>query len=110
METKRKTIKVFISQPMNGLSDTQIIEKRKEAEELIKKALSKRFPKSKIKFVDSFYVSDRQKKPLYFLAKSLMVLSKADMIYFVDGWREEQKCLAENYCAIAYRVPALRIV
>ena len=42
--------------------------------------------------------------PLWFLGKSIELLSKADVAYFVKGWDEARGCKIEHQCAVEYGV------
>jgi len=73
--------KVFISQPMRGLSDTEIKEERKA----IKQAIIKEH--GDVEFIDSYFEgAPADARPLWFLGKSFELLSTADMAFFAYGW------------------------
>ena len=66
-------MKIFISQPMNGKSDEEIIQEREE----IIKVLEDRFGKDNIEFIDSFF-DDTVKDvniPVFLLGESIKKLS-----------------------------------
>lgn len=95
--------KLFISQPMRGKSDEQILKERQEA---IEKA--KEFFGEDVEVIDSFFQNaPADARPLWFLGKSLELLSTADIAYFAKGWQEARGCKIENECAIAYGIRAL---
>ncbi len=87
--------KLFISQPMNGKSDEEIKEERKkaisEAEELIGE---------KVEVIDR--LAPAEARPLWFLGKSLELLSAADIVYFAKDWDKYRGCRIENTCAKEY--------
>lgn len=92
--------KLFISQPMRGKTDEEIIAVRekaiKSAEELIGEP---------VEVIDSFFQSAPvDAKPLWFLGKSLELLSTADVAYFAEGWDEARGCRIEHECAKEYNV------
>ena len=73
--------KLFISQPMKDKTDDEILAEREKA---IKKAEEK--IGEPVEVIDSFFQSaPADARPLWFLGKSLELLSIADMAYFVDG-------------------------
>lgn len=43
-------------------------------------------------------------RPLWFLGKSLELLSTADIAYFADGWTYSRGCRVEHLCAIEYGI------
>ncbi len=95
--------KLFISQPMRGKSDEQILKERQEA---IEKA--KEFFGEDVEVIDSFFQNaPADARPLWFLGKSLELLSTADIAYFAKGWQEARGCKIENECAIAYGIRSL---
>lgn len=90
--------KLFISQPMRGKSDEQIIAERRTA---IQTAM--RYLNEDVEVIDSFFkVAPHDAKPLWFLGKSLELLSTADVVYFADGWQNYRGCKIEHDCAEAY--------
>lgn len=96
MEIKKP--KLFISQPMQGKSIEEIFAEREEA---AKKATS--FVKRDMEVIDS-YIQDAPEgaKPLWFLGKSLELMSDADVVYFAEGWQKARGCRCEYECARAY--------
>lgn len=94
-------IKVFISLPMRGRTDEEILKRRDEAFEFIKKSLPE------CELIDTF-VNDTygEKHPgLQCLGKSLQMLDEADGIWFLDGWKDARGCRIEHECAKAYGIP-----
>ena len=95
------TIKVFISQPMNGKSNDEIELERKRAIEDIKEE----FDIDEIIILDSFFKdAPHNAKPLWFLGSSLRILSDADIAYFCNGWEQARGCKIEHECAKEYGI------
>ena len=95
------TIKVFISQPMNGKSNDEIELERKRAIEDIEEE----FDKDEIIILDSFFKdAPHNAKPLWFLGNSLRILSDADIAYFCNGWEQARGCKIEHECAKEYGI------
>lgn len=95
--------KLFISQPMRGKSDEQIIAERRTA---IQTAMH--YLNEDVEVIDSFFkVAPHDAKPLWFLGKSLELLSTADVVYFADGWQDYRGCKIEHDCAEAYGIKIL---
>lgn len=95
--------KLFISQPMKGKSDEDILAEREkaihEAEELLGEP---------VEVIDSFFQSAPVgAKPLWFLGKSLELLSGADVAYFANGWQDARGCKIEHTCAIEYGIVSI---
>lgn len=92
--------KLFISQPMNGKTDEEILKVREKAIESAERELGE-----KVEVIDSFFKNAPvEAKPLWFLGKSLELLSTADVAYFAKGWEEARGCKIENQCAIEYGI------
>ena len=95
--------KLFISQPMRGKTDEEILAVRQRAIESAEKRLGE-----KVEVIDSFFQNaPADAKPLWFLGKSLELLSGADVAYFAKGWEEARGCRIENTCAIEYGIDVI---
>lgn len=107
--------KLFISQPMNGLSNEEIEATRKrivdglngmeiksdETGEVIDTLKS-----DEIEIIDSFFKdAPHDAKPLWFLGKSFELLSTADIAYFGKGWDTARGCKMEHEAAVQYKIP-----
>lgn len=97
-------MKVFISQPMKDKDDIEILRERKLAVESIRE----KFPGEEIEVIDSFFQdAPHDARPLWFLGKSLELLSTADVAYFYKGWENARGCRIENTCAIEYGITVI---
>ena len=95
--------KLFISQPMKGKTDEEILTERRKAVRSAERQLGE-----PIEVIDSFFQSaPADAKPLWFLGKSLELLSGADIAYFAKGWQEATGCRIENTCAIEYGITVI---
>lgn len=95
--------KLFISQPMKGKTDQEILAVRKKAIEAAEKLLGE-----EVEVIDSFFQSAPvDAKPLWFLGKSLELLSSADVAYFAPGWNDFRGCKIEHMCAAEYGIPTI---
>lgn len=95
--------KLFISQPMKGKSDEEILKERenaiKSAEELLEEP---------VELIDSFFQSaPADARPLWFLGKSLELLSTADIAFFAKGWEDARGCKIEHTCAVEYGITTI---
>ena len=103
-----RTIKLFISQPMNGRADKEIIAERKKAEEKVKSVIDSNGMTTEyidVDVIDSFFQNAPvEAKPLWFLGKSLELLSTADYVYFCKGWRNARGCQIEHEAACKYGI------
>ena len=95
--------KLFISQPMKGKSDEEILKERENAIKSAEKLLGE-----PVEIIDSFFQSaPADARPLWFIGKSLELLSTADIAYFAKGWEKARGCKIENTCAIEYGITVL---
>ena len=95
--------KIFISQPMRGLSDEEILKAR---EEILIKAEKK--IGEPVELIDSFiedYPGEINKHiPVFYLGKSIQFLSQADVAYFGGDWRNARGCKIEHEVAKQYGI------
>lgn len=96
--------KLFISQPMRGKTDEEILAERKKAIESAERNLGE-----PVEVIDSFFQNaPADARPLWFLGKSLELLSTADIAYFAKGWEDARGCRIENQCAIEYGIEVIK--
>lgn len=99
-------VKIFISQLMKDKTNQEIEQERKEIIEKIRK----HFKKIKIEVIDSFIKdTPHDAKPLWFLGKSLELLSNANVIVLGKGWKNSRGCRIEHECAVQYGIPIIYI-
>ncbi len=92
--------KLFISQPMHGKTDEEILAVRKKAIASVERRLGE-----EVEVIDSFFQSAPvDANPLWFLGKSLELLSTADVAYFAEGWEGARGCRIEHACAAEYGI------
>lgn len=95
--------KLFISQPMRGKTDEEILREREEAIAKVKDLL-----REDVEVIDSYFKDYNPNEgciPLKYLAKSLELLADADVVYFAKGWIEARGCVAEHHCVLVYEIP-----
>ena len=99
------TIKVFISQPMRGLTDEEIKARREKDIEQIKKRLAG----EKLEFIDSFTEEYTRAKnsPIAYLGHSIIKLAEADMIAMSVGYDQARGCMIEHQIAKEYGIPVI---
>lgn len=95
--------KLFISQPMRGKTDEEILAVRAKAIESAERNLGE-----KVEVIDSFFQNaPADAKPLWYLGKSLELLSTADVAYFAEDWEQYRGCRIENTCAVEYGIDVI---
>lgn len=109
---------IFISQPMTGKSEEEILATRQKEIEKIHQSFDA--DDVEINIIAS-YIDDATRKnfeehmgdaiddvcrafnwDIYWLSKSLQSLAMADMIWLCDGWEYSKGCNVELECAIQY--------
>lgn len=96
-------MKLFISQPMKGKTKEEI---QAEREKAIASAF--RHFNEKPEVIDSYFEdAPADANPLWYLGKSLQLLSTADVAYFAEGWEKARGCRIENTCAIEYGIAVI---
>lgn len=95
--------KLFISQPMRGLTDEEILKAREE----IRIKAEKKIGES-VELIDSFineYPGEINKSiPVWYLGKSIQFLSQADVAYFGGDWRNARGCKIEHEIVKEYGI------
>ena len=95
--------KVFISQPMRGLTDEEILKAREEIRVRAEKVIGE-----KVELIDSFieeYPGEINKSiPVWYLRKSIQFLSQADIAYFGGDWKNARGCKIEHEIADKYGI------
>lgn len=92
-------MKVFISQPMNGRDDLEIMKERNRVIDEL--SASYGF----VEEINSFFTDECEtmKYPgVYMLGRSLKLMADADLVYFVKGWQYGRGCVIEHDVAIKY--------
>lgn len=102
-------MRVFIAQPMNGLTNEQIISDREKATEII----TKLFPDESIQVIDNLQFDTNEFDKLRharigYLGNSIKMLADADASYFVEGWREARGCNVEHLVCVEYGIKIIK--
>lgn len=92
-------MRIFISQPMKGLSEKEIKFNREKAVKKIKSLYG-----DDAEIIDSFI--NGEGNSLWYLGKSIELLSTADVAYFLKGWNTARGCRIEYMCANDYGIGA----
>ena len=104
---------IFISQPMTGKSEEEVLATRQKAIDKIHQLFDA--DGVKINIIASYindatrkrfeeHVSDNINWDIYWLSKSLERLAMADMIWLCDGWEYSNGCNIELECATRYGI------
>ena len=104
LKGRKPVMKVMISQPMNGIPDSEV--------RRIQNELKERFAKYHIEVVDSFLTEDvdtnLRNKGVFYLGRTIQkFLSDVDAVYFVNGWQRARGCKIERQICEEYGIMIL---
>lgn len=94
-------MKYFISQPMNGLSDEEILEVRNRIIDTISAMDENAI------ILDSIVTDEaplESFQALWYLSQAIAILAEADTIYLARGWENSRGCKIEHECAEKYGI------
>lgn len=103
--------KVFISQPMSGLDEKEILSTRKKEIKEINRVIDdaiivgEYMTNARREFFESVCKDPKYEKrnwDIYWLGRSIEGLAQADMLWLCDGWEYSRGCNVELECAIQY--------
>jgi hypothetical protein len=103
-------IKIMISQPMNGLTDEQILETKNRFLEFAK---NENMEVVHTYFKDEWFAKIELKSigvnqvPIYYLAKSLEKMALCNAVIFAKGWENARGCQIEHEVALQYGLDIL---
>ena len=98
--------KLFISQPMRGLTDEEILKAREEIKNRAEKIIGE--PVELINsFIEDYPVEINKSIAVWYLGKSIQFLSQADIVYFGSNWRNARGCKIEYEIANAYGIKVI---
>ena len=90
--------KLFISQPMIGLTDEEILKTREEI-----RVRSEKIIGEPVELID-YFIEDYPGEIIWYLGKSIQFLSQADIAYFGGDWRNTRGCKVEHEVAMQYGI------
>ena len=94
-------MKVFISQPMRGKSEEEILNERNKAIKFFKDN------NCNIEILDSYFKDYNPQTgsiPLKYLSKSIEILADADVLLCIGDWENYRGCRIEHECAKQYGI------
>lgn len=98
--------KLFISQPMRGKTEEEILAVRAKAIQSAERELGE-----EVDVIDSFFRGvqgdPEAMRPLWCLGESIKLMAKADVAYFAKGWEDARGCRIERECAEEYGITVI---
>ena len=103
----KQILYAMISMPMGGKS-------KEEIDEVFEKTKANLEKMGLVVFDTRFHLDEDmmnvfrvKNRPLQYLAESLNMMSKCDLVYFVKGWEEARGCRVEHHAAKEYNLAML---
>lgn len=94
-------MKIMISQPMSGLSLSEIAYQRDKIERKLEN-LGHEVVNSYFKEFNEENRCDLAHVPVYYLGKALQKMAECDAVYFAEGWELARGCAIERAVAEKY--------
>ncbi|MFW2500417.1 DUF4406 domain-containing protein [Clostridium diolis] len=93
--------KLFISQPMRGFTDEEILKAREEIRIKAENTIGE-----PVELIDSFFEDFKPigNIPVSYLGKSISMLAEADVAYFGGDWKNARGCKIEHEVAVQYGI------
>lgn len=100
-ELEEVDMNIFVSMPMNGKTDKEILNKIREVEH--------KFPEDIVTsgFVNYDYLPQTNNTPVYCLSWAIEKIGCCDVVYFVDGWQTARGCQIEHDVCMEYDIPMM---
>lgn len=96
--------KVYVIQPMKGLTDEEIKAERAKA-----KAYAEIHLGEEVELIESFFEGE-EGTPVGMLGRSISMMGDADLVVVMPYfWNENRGCSCEEHVVDSYGLPALRI-
>ena len=99
--------KLFISQPMRGLTDEEILKVREEIKNRAEKTIGETLELIN-SFIEDYPEENNKFISVWYLGKSIQFLSQADIAYFGGNWRNARGCKIEYEIANAYGIKVIK--
>ena len=98
--------KLFISQPMRDSTDDEILKEREKLRLKVEQVIGE-----KLELINSFVEECpgeiNKHIPVYYLGKSILFLSQADIAYFGGEWKNARGCKIEHEVAVQYGITTI---
>lgn len=102
MDMKKEKKTAMISQPMRGKTDEEIYEVRDRIADKLQ-AFGCEVVDTVFHFTDEKMDGDGVKnQAIYYIANSILAMSRCDCVYFAKGWENASGCRIEHFIAATY--------
>lgn len=97
-------MRVFLSHPMHGLSEQEVINIRNSALSYLRGVYGE-----DIQLIDNYHHNDAPENAgrLWHLGRSIQMMGEADAVYFCGDWEDARGCCVEERVARYYGLKVL---
>lgn len=98
-------MKVFLSQPMNGVPEEEVLKLRCHMESYLEQVYGP------VDIIDSYVHENVPENAgrLWYLGTSIRMMQEADLVVFCPGWENAKGCRVEEKVCLEYGIPAIYI-
>lgn len=96
--------KIFISQPMHGMEESDILQIRQDIINAVEKTWDD------VYILDSFLTGAKDVNPLVCLGHAITILSKADIAVFAPHWSHSRGCRIEHEICEDYGITRYKLI
>lgn len=99
-------MKVFISQPMRGLTEEEIFKNRADVISAFREI--KKSDGMEVHYIDNYnHGLPEDASPLLYLGEDIQRMAEADIVIMAPGWTKARGCRAEYHVACTYEMTIL---
>lgn len=100
--------KLFVSQPMNGLTADEIVAERNRIVLAVQEHEGESMEPLKSYFTN-FHDDDAKNRSVYCLGCAITILADADVAAFGPGWQDARGCKIEHLICERYGIPTIEV-
>lgn len=98
-------MKVFLSHPMSGLTEEEVIKTRDEALDVLRERFGK------VELIDNYYHENAPANAgrIWHLGTSIRMMEEADVVCFYGDWKNSPGCIIEHKICELYEIKTIEI-
>ena len=103
---RKQKMYVFISQPMERLTNDEFKQRRLEVLDMVKR----RYPTEKIRFITNPLIANLphdDNSIVWYLGKSFECIASANLVFFSKNWESDYICSLEHEICRYYNIPIM---
>ena len=104
--SNNELVPIFVSQPMSGIPQDEVLFKREMVMHSVKKLHEKCYIlDSYFKDLDALKKIPDEAKSVWCLGDSIKIMSQAGLVIFTKGWMYARGCMIEHKVCVDYDIP-----